>query len=369
MEEIIPRHVFISYSREDSDFADELTRKLRRDGVDVWIDRESLEPGTPDWQKGVRASIDAAFAVIFVASPSSGQSVYVQAELAIAKKNKCPIYPVWLRGDDWVDCVPLDMLNYQYIDCRKGEYYPGINQAIRTMLDLALQKIPRHFAVSRSREPNPYHPKGFVMISHAKSDRYIFMNFEKYQTVQEALNDLYLNYLSEDYLPYAYGTEWCLVSSPRRADYVVAVLPYTVLANKGKLMSLTDQAQVWSDLSPKEWFEANWKIGKGTHLHIADGLDTRSFCIFATNHRIIAKELLYGSPKATILLERVLQGAGATFEDVDRFFLSQFYAAVGKITISDLGEVDLDSFSYVFVLLVPSASLASRLLNNRVMVI
>lgn len=59
---------------------------------------------------------------MLVASPDALQSDYVQGELTVAKLLNRPIYPIWANGENWIDCVPLDMANYQYVDGRRGEY-------------------------------------------------------------------------------------------------------------------------------------------------------------------------------------------------------------------------------------------------------
>jgi hypothetical protein len=38
-------HVFVSYVREDRERVDHLANALRVAGVEVWVDRDALEPG------------------------------------------------------------------------------------------------------------------------------------------------------------------------------------------------------------------------------------------------------------------------------------------------------------------------------------
>jgi hypothetical protein len=63
------KKVFISYSREDSDFVSLLAADLRRKVLEVWIDFEGLTPGTPDWETAVRESIEESFATLLIATP------------------------------------------------------------------------------------------------------------------------------------------------------------------------------------------------------------------------------------------------------------------------------------------------------------
>ena len=49
-------HAFVSYVREDREVVDRLARTLRREGVEVWLDRDSIRPGTP-WREAIEAAI------------------------------------------------------------------------------------------------------------------------------------------------------------------------------------------------------------------------------------------------------------------------------------------------------------------------
>jgi hypothetical protein len=46
--------LFISYSRQDEPVVNRLREDLRQAGGVIWIDREQLPPGAPDWEEGIR---------------------------------------------------------------------------------------------------------------------------------------------------------------------------------------------------------------------------------------------------------------------------------------------------------------------------
>lgn len=62
--------VFVSYAREDREFARRLVDALKEHKRESWIDWEDIEPSDRWWQS-VREAIDAADAVLFVMSPDS----------------------------------------------------------------------------------------------------------------------------------------------------------------------------------------------------------------------------------------------------------------------------------------------------------
>ena len=146
------RHVFISYSRADSDFAARLIRDLEARGIGVWIDVDGLQPGTSNWEMSIRAAISQAFALIFVASPSSAQSGPVHGELSISQVANKVILPVWAAGDHWASCAPFDLMRAQYIDLRDNQYDANFVQLIAAIE----QQRPDHMVIEQDALPHGY---------------------------------------------------------------------------------------------------------------------------------------------------------------------------------------------------------------------
>ena len=125
-------YVFISYSHLDEAFAKYVAKDLNARGIQTWIDETGIKPGSPDWDSTLRQVISKAFAFILIASPNISSSTYVKGEVAIAKAQSRDIYPVWAHGTAWVDCVPINLINMQYIDMR-GQYYAvGLDKLVAT---------------------------------------------------------------------------------------------------------------------------------------------------------------------------------------------------------------------------------------------
>ena len=55
-----PRHVFISYVRENQEQVDRLCQELEMDGVNVWLDRNSIAPGI-DFRDAIRDAIQEGY--------------------------------------------------------------------------------------------------------------------------------------------------------------------------------------------------------------------------------------------------------------------------------------------------------------------
>ena len=91
-----PSPVFLSYAREDSAIADQLTKALEAEGLSVWIDRQDIESGS--WKERVMAGLSQARATVFLMSPDSLSSDPVRKELAFAANRSVPIIPVQIGG-------------------------------------------------------------------------------------------------------------------------------------------------------------------------------------------------------------------------------------------------------------------------------
>ena len=154
---------FISYSRENQAIVERLRQDLQTAGIDIWIDKIGLQPGTPDWDEALRVAIKASEAVILVASPDSRRSAYVRDEIALAKGANKPIYPVWVDGDDWMDAVPMGLGSTQNVDLRADNYATNLAGLITALSGQAkedesiVEPVPPEPTVSAVENPrNPY---------------------------------------------------------------------------------------------------------------------------------------------------------------------------------------------------------------------
>lgn len=111
--------VFLSHASPDKPFVRGLAGRLRRPGVDVWLDERELVVGD-SLPAEISEAIHNARAVIIVVSEASLRSDWLRHELRVAAQRmivgQCRLIPV-LRGD--VD-VPSEMTGLLYADCRPG---------------------------------------------------------------------------------------------------------------------------------------------------------------------------------------------------------------------------------------------------------
>src|SRR6476659_1084574 len=104
--------VFISYSRDDFEFANQLDAALNACGFECVIDRQGISGGE-DWKRSLGSLISEADTVIFVLSPTSARSEICAWEVEEATRLGKRILPVNCRPLDGASAPPrLRDLNY-----------------------------------------------------------------------------------------------------------------------------------------------------------------------------------------------------------------------------------------------------------------
>lgn len=121
------RHVFISYVRENAKDVDLLAEAIRRSGVQVWLDRETLQPGIR-WRNAIRRAIEqgAFFLACFSAEYVEKGKSYMNEELTLAidELRTYPTDKVWFIPVRLSPCEIPDRVigagetlrNLQYVD-------------------------------------------------------------------------------------------------------------------------------------------------------------------------------------------------------------------------------------------------------------
>jgi len=133
--------VFISYTRQDHDFAASLYDWLANAGFDAWMDTKKLKPGQ-NWDFEIDIALrKASFIVIILSNSSVDRRGYVQRELKLALdkyKEKLIddifIIPVLIEPNVK---VPHELQSIQYISAQQ----PGFESAIGDALNFQIEKI------------------------------------------------------------------------------------------------------------------------------------------------------------------------------------------------------------------------------------
>jgi len=115
--------IFLSYAREDMGMAKQLYNDLKRYGLDVWLDTESLLPGDK-WKEKIQDAIENSnYFITLLSTQAVNKWGFVQKELKTAlevldlfpsserfilpiKLDDCEIVESKLREPHWIDLYP-----------------------------------------------------------------------------------------------------------------------------------------------------------------------------------------------------------------------------------------------------------------------
>lgn len=159
----MPKDIFISYSRRDTEFVTRLASDLNAQVAGVWFDQSAIQLGEK-WHDEIIEGIRECKAFILVLSPDAAESKYVREELNKALELNKTIFPVIYRAAQWTGEIETLVKEIQTLDLRSGSYTdnfqklvdglieagavkaagdrPFLRQATQTPLNVVLSKIP-----------------------------------------------------------------------------------------------------------------------------------------------------------------------------------------------------------------------------------
>lgn len=122
--------VFISYSRNDGDFARKLNEQLKVNGKTTWFDQDSIAEGA-DFQKEIFLGIENCSNFLFLISPKSVTSPFCAGEVAHAALHNKRFITVLVK-DTPVELIPKELADIQWINATQN-FQNAFNQLIRTL--------------------------------------------------------------------------------------------------------------------------------------------------------------------------------------------------------------------------------------------
>jgi photosystem II stability/assembly factor-like uncharacterized protein len=118
---------FISYSREDSEFALKLAEDLKAAGAAVWLDQLDIAPGER-WARAVEEALNNCPRMLVILSPASVRSKNVEDEITYALDEGKSVIPVLYR-----ECrIPFRLRALQHVDFRAA-YDHGLKALLHTV--------------------------------------------------------------------------------------------------------------------------------------------------------------------------------------------------------------------------------------------
>jgi TIR domain-containing protein len=131
--------VFLCYSHRDQGAVHTLYSRLKKDGVEVWLDREKLLPGQ-NWKHEIRGAITRSQIVIVCLSRQfNKQEGYRHEELKIALKKAAllPDEEIFIIPTRLEKCDTPDSLRHLHrVDLFEADGYKKLMQALRKHITL-----------------------------------------------------------------------------------------------------------------------------------------------------------------------------------------------------------------------------------------
>lgn len=115
--------IFISYSRNDVDFAHRIATSLSDLGADIWIDVEDIPAGMK-WSTAIQEGLDLCDAMLVIISPDSMASTNVEDEWQYYLDQGKLLIPLLWRPAK----VHFQFSRLQYVDFREQAYDAALKQ-------------------------------------------------------------------------------------------------------------------------------------------------------------------------------------------------------------------------------------------------
>ena len=147
-------HIFISYSRRDSDVAGLLYDRLRSSGRKAWLDKRSIPVGASYAEEIVKA-IDRADAVVLLLSENANTSRDIHREIQLASNEDIRIFPLRLAEIEYHPVLKYHLSATQWVDGTED-----LDLAVAELLDALGERglgplIPSESEAATPSDPRP----------------------------------------------------------------------------------------------------------------------------------------------------------------------------------------------------------------------
>lgn len=192
--------VFISYSRQDSDFVDLLQRLLVSKGYDTWLDRRDISAGSR-WDSAIEQALSRRSHVIVVLTPEAVNSENVGDEWSFALEEGKTVIPVYYRACS----VPMRLRRLQRVDFTNEDFALAFQKLIA---ELGTPDNRPSDAIELARREGLI----FVQVQYPLDPERLRIAFvySDYPQAKVLLGHVWFTLLSRVVERYTYGRDWIL---------------------------------------------------------------------------------------------------------------------------------------------------------------
>lgn len=109
--------VFISYSHQDKEIAEQICMLLDQHGISYWIDRDGVRHGD-DFKEDIVNAVNSSEILLFISSVNSNKSRNTVKEVGLAEKNNKVILPVRIDDSPYNKSLEYDLCNRHWIQLK-----------------------------------------------------------------------------------------------------------------------------------------------------------------------------------------------------------------------------------------------------------
>ena len=124
--------LFISYSREDAKFAQNLETGLSKAGISTWRDKKRLKPGD-DWPESIAQAVDECRAIIIIISPNAVHSKWVKRETHFAFRKHKPIIPIVCQDTELPPTFDFAIGGHEMLDFANRPYKEALGDLVGSL--------------------------------------------------------------------------------------------------------------------------------------------------------------------------------------------------------------------------------------------
>lgn len=163
-----PLKVFLCHAHADRDAVRTLYSRLKREGVDAWLDKEKLLPGS-DWEMEIRRAVREADVVVVCLSKQFNHAGFRQKEVRIALDTAMeqPEGEIFIIPARLEECETLESLSkWHWVNLFEEDGYQSLMRALRARADRigatlrirgsgrSIPSRPKSKAVEKTIEPS-----------------------------------------------------------------------------------------------------------------------------------------------------------------------------------------------------------------------
>lgn len=121
--------VFISYSHQDKDIAEQICSLLDQYDISHWIDRDGVRHGD-DFKEDIVNAINGSKILLFISSTNSNKSRNTVKEVGLAEKSNKVILPVRIDDSPYNKSLEYDLCNRHWIQLKDMDCFEDLGRQL-----------------------------------------------------------------------------------------------------------------------------------------------------------------------------------------------------------------------------------------------